>query len=37
MGGEGTVAKKDQTLCLAQLVMKMRNFVLIFDSEDKIL
>lgn len=37
MGGEGTVVKKDQTFCLTQSVMKMRNFVLIFDSEDKIL
>lgn len=37
MGGEGTVVKKDQTFCLTQPVMKMRNFVLIFDSEDKIL
>ena len=31
------VVKKDQTLCLTQSVMKMRNFVLIFDSDDKIL
>ena len=37
MGGEGTVVKKDQTLCLTQSVMKIINFVLIFDSDDKIL
>ena len=35
MGGKGTVVKKDQTLCLTQSVMEMRNFVLMFYSEDK--
>ena len=35
MGGEGKVVKKDQTLCLTQSVMKMRNLALIFYSEDK--
>lgn len=31
------VVKTDQTLGLTQSVMEMRNFVLIFYSEDKIL
>ena len=30
------VVKTDQTLCLTQSVMEMRNFVLIFCSEGKI-